>query len=81
MRTTVAGALLLFGGFIVGKALGNGASGALWMLVGIALLAGIVCLFVGPILWVRGARKTKAEEMQLLREIAAQGRSETPPTA
>lgn len=81
MRTTVAGALLFFGAFIVGKALGSGASGALWLIVGLALIAGIVCLFVGPILWVRGARQTKAEEMQLLREIAAQGRGDTPPTA
>mgnify|MGYP006928502530 FL=1 len=79
MRTTVAGALLLFGAFIVGKALGSGASGAAWLIVGAALIAGIVCLFVGPILWVRGARRTKAEEMELLRQIAAQG--QTPPTS
>lgn len=79
MRTTVAGALLILAGFIAGKALGSGSSDALWLFVGGALLAGLVCLFVGPILWVRGARKTKAEEMALLRQIAAQGQQ--PPTS
>lgn len=78
MRTTVAGALLILAGFIAGKALGSGSPDALWLFVGGALLAGIVCLFVGPILWVRGARRTKADEMQLLREIAAQGRRPSP---
>lgn len=73
MRTTVAGALLLFGSFILGKFAGNHAPAALWLVLGAAVLAGIGCLFVGPILWVRGARRTKAEEMELLRKIAAQG--------
>lgn len=78
MRTTVAGALLLFGGFIVTKVMvafnDNRLPTVLALLFAASFLAGVVCLIVGPILWVRGARRTKAEEMRLLREIAAQGR-------
>lgn len=80
MRTTVAGALLLFGGFIVGKVASAGGVHAegFYQLIGLLMTVGIGCLMVGPILWVRGARREKAEQMALLRQIAAQGQQ--PPT-
>ena len=80
MRTTLTGALLAplaLIAFVVVIQVDYTA----WTLLRVltyAFLAGVGCLIVGPILWIRGAHRARVEELALLRQIAAQG---TPPTA
>jgi hypothetical protein len=66
--------LLVVGAFVFGRMLGaadaHPTSGVI-LVLGLAFFVGLGCLIVGPILWVRGARQSRAEEMALLRQIAA----------
>lgn len=77
MRTTITGAILFLGTFLAAR-LGVSAVGPVAIVLVLTFFGGLGCLIVGPILWVRGARRQNAEKMDLLRQIAAQGQQPPP---